>query len=286
MPSRVLRRFVASSILLLSTVGLLLAQTKPTVIKAGRLIDAEDGRVLTGQMILVEDGLIKAVGSSVSVPADANVVDLSGATVLPGLIDCHVHITGEAGVNYYENLFRTSFVDSAVLAHLYARRALDAEFTSARSLGAIGFVDVALRNAIDRGDVPGPRLQVSTYYVSSTGGHGDLVGFSPWLSPLMPAEMTGIANGVDAVRQKVRYLVKYGADVVKFGASAGVLTEEESVGNPQYAQEEMNAIVDEAKLWGRKPARRRTARRQSRWLSKPGSPPSSTVASSTMRESP
>ena len=172
--------------------------------------------------------------------------------MLPGLIDAHVHITGESTGNYYDTLFRRSFVDSAVLAHLYARRTLEAGFTGARSLGAAGFVDVALRNAIDRGDIPGPRLQVSTYYISSTGGHGDRVGFSPWLEDNTPPQMTGIADGVEAVRQKVRYLVKYGADVIKFGASAGVLSEEESVGAPQYTQEEMNAIVDEARTWGRK----------------------------------
>ena len=140
-------------------------------------------------------------------------------------------------------------VDDAILAHLYARRTLEAGFTACRSVGSQGFVDVALRNAIERGDVPGPRLQVAGYYISSTGGHGDLVGFSPWLTTNTPPEMTGIADGVDAVRQKVRYLVKYGADVIKFGASAGVLSEEESVGAPQYSQEEMNAIVAEAHLW-------------------------------------
>jgi imidazolonepropionase-like amidohydrolase len=223
-----------------------------TVVRAGKLIDVEAGRVLEGQTIVIEGETIREVGSDPAIPPDATVIDLSDAVVLPGLIDAHVHITTQASADYYEMLFRRSFVDHAVLAHLYARRTLEAGFTACRSLGAHGFVDVALRNAIDRGDIPGPRLQVSTYYISSTGGHGDVVGFSPWLESATPEEMTGIADGVDAVRQKVRYLVKYGADVIKFGASAGVLSEEESVGAPQYTQEEMNAIVEEARLWGRR----------------------------------
>jgi imidazolonepropionase-like amidohydrolase len=232
-----------------------IAQTKPvpvTVIKAGALIDTEAGRVLQHQVIVVEGDRITKVGPGLAVPNDATVIDLSNAVVLPGLIDAHVHITGEATTNYYETLFRRSFVDSAVLSHLYAKRTLDAGFTTVRSLGATGFVDVALRNAIDRGDIPGPRIQASGYYISSTGGHGDMVGFSPFLQENLPPQMTGIADGVEAVRQKVRYLVKYGVDVIKFGASAGVLSEEESVGAPQYTQAEMNAIVDEAKTWGRK----------------------------------
>jgi imidazolonepropionase-like amidohydrolase len=253
MSSETVRRSVLLLGLFLLTFAVIPTQAKDvSIIRAGKLIDTENGRVLDNQMILIEDGVIQAVGPTLAVPDGARVIDLSSATVLPGLIDCHVHITGESSGNYYENLFRRSFVDSAILAHLYARRTLEAGFTACRSLGSDGFVDVALRNAIDRGDVPGPRLQVAGYYISSTGGHGDMVGFSPWLGTRMPEELSGIANGVDAVREKVRYLVKYGADVIKFGASAGVLSEEGSVGAPQYTQAEMNAIVDEANMWGRK----------------------------------
>lgn len=111
-------------------------------------------------------------------------------------------------------------------------------------------MDIALRNAINRGEVPGPRVLAAILYIGSTGSHGDLNGFSPWLGDKTPAEMSGIADGVDEVRKKVRYLIKNGADVIKFGATAGVLSEEASVGAPQYSQEEMNAIVAEAKLHG------------------------------------
>jgi len=254
-PSR-LRNAVITAIAVVAVCSATLGAQAPgvTVIKAGKLIDTATGQVLANQTIVINGETIEAVGANVSVPAGATVIDLSNAVVLPGLIDMHVHITGQASDLPYAEQFRRSFVDSAILSPKYARNMLMAGFTSARVLGAAGFVDVALRNAIDRGDIPGPRLQVATYYISSTGGHGDLVGFSPWLSDLLPPEMSGIANGVDAVREKVRYLVKYGADVIKFGASAGVLSEEESVGAPQYTQEEMNAIVDEAHMWGRRVA--------------------------------
>jgi imidazolonepropionase-like amidohydrolase len=225
-----------------------------TAIKAGKLIDVENGKTLINQIILVSHDSIIAVGANVSIPKNANVIDLSSYTVLPGLIDCHTHITGQPGGDYYADIFRKTPVDVAVTAHIYAKKTLEAGFTTVRDLGSAGLVDIALRNAINNGDIVGPTIYAATMFIGSTGSHGDLNGFSPYLQFNLPKGMSGVANGVEGVREQVRFNVKNGADVIKFGASAGVLSEEESVGAPQYTQEEMNAIVSEAKMWGRKTA--------------------------------
>lgn len=222
----------------------------PIVIHAGRLVDVVAGAVRPNQDILIEGNIIKAVGPGLKVPPGAREIDLRGRTVLPGLIDAHTHITGQPE-DYYADLFRKSAIDEAVSAHVYARRTLEAGFTTVRVLGAREYVDVALRNAINAGKVVGPRMQVAAMTVGATGSHGDLSGFSPWLRI---EEVSGIADGVDAIRKLIRTEVKYGADVIKIMATAGVLSEEESVGAPQYTLEEMKAAVDEAAMWDRKVA--------------------------------
>lgn len=233
------------------------AQTAPSAaapvrvaVRAGRLIDGLGGAPVTDAVILIENERITAVGRGLAIPSGARVIDLSRSTVLPGFIDAHTHVTSQPE-NYMEDLFRKSPIDVAVLAHVYAKRTLEAGFTTIRDVGAGEFIDVALRNAINSGAVVGPRMQVATLTVGSTGGHGDITGFSPYLKF---GQFSGIADGEVEIRKLVRFEVKNGADLIKLLASAGVLSEEESVGAPQFTQEEMNAVVDEARMWGRKVA--------------------------------
>ena len=250
-------RLVTRLIPLALLAGSALAQTAapsaaPTrvAIRAGRLIDGQGGEPMTDAVILVENDRITAVGRGLAIPAGAKVIDLGRSTVLPGFIDAHTHVTSQPE-NYMEDLFRKSPIDVAVSSHLYARRTLLAGFTTIRDVGAGEFIDVALRNAINSGRVAGPRMQVATLTVGSTGGHGDITGFSPYVKF---GQFSGIADGEAEIRKLVRFEVKNGADLIKMLASAGVLSEEESVGAPQFTQEEMNAVVDEARMWGKKVA--------------------------------
>jgi imidazolonepropionase-like amidohydrolase len=234
------------------------AQTTPApdsnrvvAIRAARLIDPRAGRALQDPIILIKGERITAVGPDVSIPGGATLIDLKGATVLPGLIDCHTHIPGGDPADYYQRLFRQSPIDDAIAAHVYARRTLEAGFTTVRDVGSGEFIDVALRDAIDKGILAGPRMQVATLAVGATGGHADLSGFSPYLKF---SQFSGVADGVDDIRKLVRFEVKNGADLIKLIATAGVLSEEESVGSPQYSVEEMTAAVQEAAMWGKKVA--------------------------------
>jgi imidazolonepropionase-like amidohydrolase len=225
------------------------------IVKAARWVDPAAGVVRDNQAVLIEGDKVKLAGPVADITKNAGpnvrVIDLGNVTVLPGLIDCHTHVTGQPE-NYYEDIFRKSPIDIATTSHVFARRTLLAGFTTIRNVGADEYTDIALRKAIEDGKVPGPRMLCSAVAIGSTGGHADLNGFSPYLEFKLIAP--GIANGPDEIRKAVRRNIKYGADWIKILASAGVLSEEEAVGAPQYSVEEMKAAVDEAALWGRKVA--------------------------------
>ena len=224
---------------------------KIVAVKAARLIDGLGGAPISNAVVLIENDRISAVGAGLSVPPGAQVIDLGGATVLPGFIDCHTHVTGQPGDNFYEDLFKRSPIDEAITAHIYAKRTLEAGFTTIRDVGSEEFVDVALKKAINHGDIPGPRMLVAGLPLSATGGHGDLNGYSPYLSF---KTFSGVADGIDAIRKLIRTDVRQGADVIKVLATAGVLSEEDSEGAPQYSQEELDTVVQEANMWERRVA--------------------------------
>jgi imidazolonepropionase-like amidohydrolase len=222
-----------------------------TVVKAGRLIDVAAGRVLESQVIVIERGRIVAVGpqASTATPAGATVIDLGNATVLPGLIDTHTHVTGDPRLPPYHG-YGISKPREALMGARFARETLLSGVTTARNVGAGGFTDVALRDAIKAGDVIGPRLLVSGPSLGITGGHCD----RNMLAPEYNERSDGVADGVDAVRTAVRRNVKYGVDLIKFCGTGGVFSKGTQVGTQQFTQEEMNAIVDEAHMHGRRVA--------------------------------
>jgi imidazolonepropionase-like amidohydrolase len=226
------------------------AAPRRVAIRAAHMIDGRSPRPISNAVVLIEGERITAAGSGLAIPAGTQVIDLGSATILPGLVDCHTHMTSQP-TNYYQDLFRRSPIDVAVRSHVYAKRTVEAGFTTVRDVGAGEFIDVALRDAINDGSVEGPRMVVATLTVGATGGHGDISGFSPYIKF---GQFSGIADGVDEIRKLVRFEVKNGADVIKMIATAGVLSEEESVGAPQFSAEEMKAVVDEAAMWGRKVA--------------------------------
>lgn len=229
---------------------------KITYIKAGRLFDGTGDAVREKMVIVVADERIQSVGAAAEtpIPAGATVIDLSRATVLPGLIDCHTHLGARA--DRYDPIydFKDTPFQSAFAGVLNARTTLEAGFTTVRDVGSAPFLAVDLRNSINEGFIPGPRIVASGPGISITGGHGDLNNYSPQTRVSMfPEEHDyAIADGVDQIRHVVRAQLKYGVDVVKILASGGVLSKGDSPGAPQYTVEELKAAADEAHMAGRK----------------------------------
>jgi imidazolonepropionase-like amidohydrolase len=206
-------------------------------------------------VILIRNDRIVEVGPNVRIPRGAETIDLSAYTVLPGFIDAHTHLTGIVlGEPGWENdAVRETAADAALRGAKHARQTLMAGFTTVRNVGAGGFADVALRDAINRGDIPGPRMQVAAHSLGITGGHCDRNGFNPELDQFLGIE-TGQADGPEAIRRSIRYQVKFGADVIKICATGGVLSEGDSVGVQQYTAEELEAVVSTAHMLERRVA--------------------------------
>jgi imidazolonepropionase-like amidohydrolase len=265
-----LRNFIASLVLVVVISAPVVPQTQRgqitpdppigkgvIVLKAARLIDGTGGAQITNAVVVVTDNKITSVGTSatVTIPANANVIDLGNVTLLPGFIDAHTHLLGRvlgdpagdaASVRDFESF-------AAILSVANARDTLMAGFTSVRNVGASGrFDDMAIRKAINEGWTVGPRMQTAGHSLGIRGGHCDENGFRPGLRD--PGIEEGIADGPDQIRAAVRYQIKYGADVIKTCATGGVLSEGDAVGATQYTYEELKAMVDEATKLERKVA--------------------------------
>jgi imidazolonepropionase-like amidohydrolase len=245
----------------------LIAQTPHHIaLHAGHVLDVKSGKMLSDQVLMIEDGKIGSSGPSANatVPADAVRIDLPNATVLPGFIDAHTHLTMDPRFGYETLALSTS--RQALIGAKNARLTLLAGFTSVRNVGAKDFSDVALRDAINAGDVPGPRMLVSGPALSITGGHCD--------NNMLPFEYhatsDGVADGIAAVQHKVRENIKYGADVIKVCATGGVLSLGDNPQHSQYTLEEMKAIVADAHRLGRKVAAHAHGAEGIRWAAEAG----------------
>ena len=250
--------FLLRCLLTLSLLGIAAAanadppSSQVTMLRAARLIDGTGAAPLSPAMILIEGTRIVEIGSNLSVPAGARVIELGNATLLPGLIDLHTHLTGDERVHWEDALTKSTPVRDALWGARNARITLLAGFTTCRDMGpAWPYVDVELRRAIDEGAIPGPRMLVAGAYVSSTGGAGDARQFSTYVDvPIV----RNLADGPVEVTKAVRTNLKNGADFIKILATGAVLSKGISPGAQQYSDEEIRAAVVEAHRWGKQVA--------------------------------
>ncbi len=249
-----LRPLCALSLLVLFAAGESLGAEPPApivVLKAARLFDGKSKTLVPNGVVIVQGNKITGSGSNLAVPNDAQVIDLGDATLAPGFMDAHTHLTMDDYSDSYNELrlkgLEETLPEMAYACIPYARATLAAGFTSVRDVGSQFFVDVALRNAIASGIVEGPRMLVATKGIGATGGHFDgSGGFRDGLFGRQMDYTDGIADGPEAIRKAVRYEVKNGADLIKAAVSGGVLSLTDEVDVPQFSPDEMKMLVDEA----------------------------------------
>ena len=225
------------------------AAADTVAVTAAHLLDPATGRTIDNPVVVVTDGHVVASGSGIAVPAGARRIDLPGMTILPGLIDLHVHLTSDAAIRGYRHY---AYTDNfwTVVGVANAKTTLEAGFTTVRNVGSNHFDDVALRQAVDAGEITGPRIVTAAYAIGATGGHCDNAS----LPPSYDRKDASIVDSPDEARAKVRWLHKYGAQVIKICATGGVFSTGDAVGAQQLTLDEMKAIADEAHMLGMKVA--------------------------------
>src|SRR5437773_1815351 len=250
-----MRIFLRLVIILFSLAVGARAADQTIVLKAARMFDGKSKALVQNGVVIVQGDKIVDVGSNLSVPDGARLIDLGDATLSPAFMDAHTHLTLDYSGDYNQRRLHEldlNVSEQAIRATLYARATVEAGFTTVRDLGSRfpgskEFVDVALRNSINKGVIVGPRMLVATYGIGATGGHFDPTsGFRDMLFGREPDYSEGIADGPDAIRKAVRFEVKNGADVIKAAVSGGVFSLADEVDTPQFTPAEMAALVDES----------------------------------------